>query len=171
MDDAADRRMLRDDRDRFLGLQWERMREFVKLERGVSRDARDDVVQNALVRHVRELDRGKDYAGVPLRVVARQLVRYAARDHFQATAHTRGHEVHPDGGFEPGQVDRTPGLELWDLCRRLDGLPGMQRDALCLLYGKGLDHEQVAARLGMTRNAVDQALHRGRTRLRASWNG
>ena len=35
-----------------------------------------------------------------------------------------------------------------------------------LRYLDGLEIEQIAERLGLTRNAVDQALHRGHKKLR-----
>jgi DNA-directed RNA polymerase specialized sigma24 family protein len=34
-----------------------------------------------------------------------------------------------------------------------------------LRYGEQLSHEQIAERLGITRNAVDQALHNGHEKL------
>lgn len=170
-EDARDRRLRRDDPEGFMGLQYARMAEFVKLERGLARDAREDVVQNAMVRHAIEIRDGKDYAGVPLKVVARQLVHWAALDHFEDLRRRGRHETPAPPEFDPPVWDRNPGVELWDLCRRLAGLPERQRTVACLLYGTGLEHDQIAERLGIARNAVDQALHRARTRLKASWNG
>ncbi|MCB0882788.1 MAG: sigma-70 family RNA polymerase sigma factor [Thermoleophilia bacterium] len=170
-EDARERRMMREDLEKLFTLQYSRMAEFVKLERGLSRDARDDVLHDAFVRHCKEVRDGKDYAGVPLKAVARQLVHYAALDYFGDSARRGERETHPERGFDVPVWDRRPGVELWDLCRRLAGLPVVQRRAACLLYGTGLEHDQVAERLGMTRNAVDQALFRARTRLKASWDG
>ena len=47
----------------------------------------------------------------------------------------------------------------------LADLPQRQREVLELVYLEGLGPEQVAARLGVKRNAVDQALHNGHRRL------
>jgi len=40
-----------------------------------------------------------------------------------------------------------------------------------LRYLEGYDHEEIARRLGIERNAVDQALHRGHRRLREAIGG
>ena len=45
-------------------------------------------------------------------------------------------------------------------------LPGRAREVVELRYLDGLEHDEIAARLGIERNNVDQALHRGHLRLR-----
>ncbi len=40
-----------------------------------------------------------------------------------------------------------------------------QREVAELLYREGLSHDQIAERLGMKRNAVDQALHNAHAKL------
>lgn len=45
-------------------------------------------------------------------------------------------------------------------------LPEGSRRVLELRYREGLEIDEIAERLDMTRNAVDQALHRGHSRLR-----
>ncbi len=44
-------------------------------------------------------------------------------------------------------------------------LPQRQREVAELLYREGLTHEQIAERLGVKRNAVDQALHNAHAKL------
>ena len=51
------------------------------------------------------------------------------------------------------------------LLNLLPDLPERQREVLELVYLEGLGPEQVAARLGVKRNAVDQALHNGHRKL------
>ena len=47
-------------------------------------------------------------------------------------------------------------------------LPEGSRRVLELRYRDGLEIDEIAARLDIKRNAVDQALHRGHVRLRES---
>ena len=46
------------------------------------------------------------------------------------------------------------------------GLTDGSRRVLGLRYQDGLEIDEIAERLGLTRNAVDQALHRGHAKLR-----
>lgn len=50
--------------------------------------------------------------------------------------------------------------------RALDQLPASQREAILLFAEEGLDHEGIAQRLGLKRNAVEVRLCRARTTLR-----
>jgi RNA polymerase sigma factor (sigma-70 family) len=51
--------------------------------------------------------------------------------------------------------------EQHDLAVLITDLPQREREVLELRYRERLSHEQIAERLAMTRNAVDQALHNG----------
>jgi RNA polymerase sigma factor (sigma-70 family) len=57
-------------------------------------------------------------------------------------------------------------IERHSLARVLAPLPDGSRRVLELRYIEGMEIEQIADRLGVTRNAVDQALHRGHRALR-----
>ena len=50
-------------------------------------------------------------------------------------------------------------------------LPARQQEVLYLRYREQLSHEQIAERLGVTRNAVDQALHNGHKNLAEKLRG
>jgi RNA polymerase sigma-70 factor (ECF subfamily) len=50
--------------------------------------------------------------------------------------------------------------------RALDQLPASQREAIGLRIEEGLDHEAIAARLGISRQAVEVRLCRGRSALK-----
>ena len=53
-----------------------------------------------------------------------------------------------------------------DLADLFEQLPPAQRDACHLYFLEGLDPLTIAERLGKQRNAVDQALHNGKKRLK-----
>ena len=73
----------------------------------------------------------------------------------------------PTAGIPPTKPTRTGPFEddeaLADLFAEL---PEGSRRVLELRYREGLEIDEIAERLGMTRNAVDQALHRGHSKLR-----
>ena len=52
-----------------------------------------------------------------------------------------------------------------DLLAALDGLPPREREVTLLRFGAGLEPEQIAARLDISRNNVDQAWHRAKRKL------
>ncbi len=125
-----------------------------------------DVAHEAVQRLLEELRRGRRYR-VPFRVVAHMVVGWKLKEHFGAQPGT------PVGADEePVAPDELEALDdRLDAARRLAGLPEGERIALSLRYLEGLAIDEIATRLGMTRNAVDQALHRGHRRLRRTWHG
>ena len=126
----------------------------------------EDVAQDVKLRLWKELSRGKRYP-VPFRVVVHQVIRWTIREHFE------GKDTHaplPDG-WEQSTEDPADLLERDAVERALAALPGKTRRVLELRYLEGLGHCEIAERLGMTRNAVDQALHRGHRKLRETLAG
>jgi RNA polymerase sigma factor (sigma-70 family) len=129
----------------------------------VRTDAWYDVAQTVFERLLKELARGKRYP-VPYRVVVHQVITWTIQGHFQ--------DVPPE----------TPLADDWDIADTNDpyrlledtqaldhlfsGLPDGSRRVLGLRYQDGLEIDEIAERLGLTRNAVDQALHRGHAKLR-----
>ena len=78
---------------------------------------------------------------------------------------TRHDGVLPDE-WDPQAPDAFAAWEdEFDVATMLADLPQRQREVLELVYLEGLGPEQVAARLGVKRNAVDQALHNGHRKL------
>lgn len=125
-----------------------------------------DVAHEAIQRLLEELRRGRRYR-VPFRVVAHMVVSWKLKEHFG------GRSTFPLEGSdqEPAAPDELEALvDRLDATRRLAGLPEGERRALTLRYVDGLPIDEIARRLGMTRNAVDQALYRGHRRLRRVWN-
>lgn len=170
-DEIRDRRLLADhDLETLLAVQYERMGEFARLHR-LSDQERQDVVQQAIMRHWRELQAGRTYDDVPLRVVARKLVQWAVLDLIGESRRRREHEYPLPDGWEIGVEDPTPGLDEYDMKARMAVLTEGERRVASMMYLEGMTHDEIAMSLGMTRNAVDQALHRARKRMKASWHG
>ncbi len=125
------------------------------------RQAAAEVVQRVFMRLASELAAGKSYR-VPYRVVVWSVVKYTAF----------GYE------WTPKEADSLPdawedvapdAFEEWegehDLSLLIAELPDRDREVLDLLHREGLSPVQVAERLGIERNAVDQAAHRGPRRV------
>jgi RNA polymerase sigma factor (sigma-70 family) len=69
-------------------------------------------------------------------------------------------------GWDPEAPDAFEDVDQrLDLDVLLAELPARQREVAELLYREGLSHEQIAERLGLKRNAVDQALHNAHAKL------
>ena len=159
--DAEDARLLAArDHDRLLAKYLPVVQTIVYAR--VRGDGAEDVVQDVALRLLRELDAGRTYS-VPYRVVVPKVTVWLVKGHF------RGKPVQlvpfPDDWEAPG----TDGFDLPDhdwLERLFAELPERPRQVCVLRYLHGYEIEQIAAELGMERNAVDQALHRAHARLR-----
>lgn len=123
-----------------------------------------DVAAEVAVRLLAELKRGKAY-DAPFRVVVQQVTSWKIKEFFapapvaeveldELLAGTRD-----DGGFAAFESD-------FDLERLFAKLPPRDREIATLRWREGLEIVDVAARLGVNRNAVDQSLHRTTTWLR-----
>jgi RNA polymerase sigma factor (sigma-70 family) len=159
--DAEDSRLLAEqDFARLLATYYH-----VVLERCLLRlpdaDARE-VAQMVMLRLLTELRAGKSYP-IPFRVVVHQVTTWKIKEF-----HTRGRiELLPEDWDPESGDDPFEGFEQgYDLDLLFTGMPARVRDVLRLRYLAGLEIEEIAERLGMTRNAVDQALHRGHGTLR-----
>ena len=130
------------------------------------RYAAEDVAQNVLLRLAGELRRGKDYGELPYRVVVGQVIGWTIKEHFTGADTTL---PLPDT-WQPVAPDELQAvLERADLRAAFATLPERQREVAELRYLEGLDPEQIAERLGVSRNAVDQALHNAHKGLREGW--
>jgi RNA polymerase sigma factor (sigma-70 family) len=159
--DAEDRRLLETgDHKLLLAGYFDRVRElcFLRLR---DRQLADEAAQQVFVRLLDELRRGKTYA-VPFRVVVWNVVGWTC------SGLTRGAKEGsslPDG-WDPAAPDAFEECEdEYDVGLLIADLPDRQREVLDLVYREGLSPAQVAERLGITRNAVDQALHNGHCKL------
>jgi RNA polymerase sigma factor (sigma-70 family) len=121
----------------------------------------DDVAQNVMERLIRELQRGRIYA-VPYRVVVHNVVRWKIKEHFEG----RSYEAELDDAL--ASADPFAELEGDDWVRSLLAeLPDRQREVAELRLLERLEADQIAARLGIERNAVDQAWHNAKAKLRS----
>jgi len=121
-----------------------------------------EVAHNVMERLLRELTAGKRYP-VPFRVVIHQVTTWKIKEFL-----TRGRvELLPED-WDPasGEDPFEPFEQGHDLLLLFAGLPPRVRGVMRLRYLEGLDIGEIAERLDMTRNAVDQALHRGHATIR-----
>lgn len=124
-----------------------------------------DVAHNVMERLLAELRRGKTYA-VPYPVVVHNVIRWKIKEHFTGRpleAELDEALAAPDA-FERFEADH-------DFLLLLEGLPPREYEVLDLLLRERLDIDRIAARLGIERNAVDQALFRARKKLRKRLRG
>jgi RNA polymerase sigma factor (sigma-70 family) len=122
-----------------------------------------DVAQNVVLRLWAELQRGKRYA-VPFRVVVFNVIGWTVKEHFQGASTA----VPLPEGWDPATWDNGYDAfeQDFDLERLFADLPPRERDVATLRYVDGLEHDQIAERLGIARNAVDQALWRAHGKLK-----
>ena len=126
----------------------------------------DDVAQNVRLRLLDEFHRGRRYGSLPYRVVVNQVITWTVGDYF---AGRRTDAPLPET-WEPAEDDFSPAVysREW-LAGVFAALPERQREVLELRYLHGLEHVEIAERLGIERNAVDQALFNGHTKLREAF--
>ena len=123
-----------------------------------------EVAHMVFLRLLAELRAGKRYP-VPFRVVVHQVTTWTIRG-FLAGDRT---VLLPEDWDAPDTRDAYGSFEQeHDLSLLFAGLPARVRQVLELRYLEGLDPDEIAARLGIERNAVDQAHHRGLAALRES---
>jgi hypothetical protein len=102
---------------------------------------------------------------VPVRAVAHPVTGWTYRGFFGERA--TGRLAPPPDRWEGASPGETAGVDSADWLRRpFEQLPPREGELALLRYSEGLAIAEVAGRLGMTRNAVDQALHRLHRRLR-----
>ena len=125
------------------------------------REAADEAAQIVFLRLFKELERGKTY-GVPFSVVVWKVVEWTVRGFYPGA---KADDTLPDD-WDAAAAEEYEGVEDdHDFGRLVADLPSRQREVLDLIHRQGLSHEQAAERLGITRNAVDQALHNGHRKL------
>ena len=119
----------------------------------------EDVAQDVKLRLWRELQAGKTYP-VPYRVVVHKVIDWTLKDHWAG----RDTTAPLPEGFEPAVEDDAEG-RLY-VRSTLNELPGREGEVWRLHLLDGLSPDQIAEQLRIERNNVDQALHRGRQKLR-----
>ena len=124
----------------------------------------DDVAQNVRLRLFAEFHRGKTYGATPYRVVVHKVIGWTVGDYYGS----RPLDVPLPENWSPEDTHPTQEQFVSDdyLASLFVDLPPQTRRVMELRYLDGLEHDQIAAELGMERNAVDQALHRGHKKLK-----
>src|SRR5215212_1940787 len=131
------------------------------------RDAGDEAAQRVSERLAAELSRGGTYP-VPFRVVVHMVTEWTLRGFY---AGAKQDDSLPEG-WDPEAPDAYERVDArLDLELLLADLPQRQREVAELLYREGLTHEQIAERLNLKRNAVDQALHNAHRKLAEKLRG
>ncbi len=131
----------------------------------------DDLFQEVSLKVMRRIDSVRDPQAI--RGWLFQLARNTCLDWLRA------HERRPQAGASDlGQLDAAGDLgrnpldkvigdeRIAAVHRALAQLPESQREVIRLRIHDGLDHEAIAARLGISRQAVEVRLCRGRARLK-----
>jgi RNA polymerase sigma factor (sigma-70 family) len=121
-----------------------------------------DVAAEVAVRLLDELKRGRRYS-VPYRVVVNKVIDWKVKEHYQPRRFT---EVELGEHDNPAPDPYVEFESQYDLAALLEGFPAGEHDVVVLRIQHGLTPAEIAERLGMNRNAVDQAWHRAKQRLR-----
>jgi len=139
----------------------------------------DDIVQETLLRAFKEFGqftyRGPGSFMRWLSMISEHVIIDDARRHNRAKRHANAmvplrSESQP-GGADPAD-SKTPSRllaakeDLRRLLQRLDDLPRQYREVLLLAKVEGLATQEIAERLGKSRQAVALLLHRGLRQLR-----
>jgi len=152
------------------------VREEAALRRIIGRYVRhatviDDIFQEISLKVMRRIDTVRDPQA--MRGWLFQLARNACLDWLRAqdrrpttpSEHLEHHDAGGDLGRNPAEhmmaAERIAAVH-----KALAGLPESQREVIRLRIDEDLDHEAIAARLGISRQAVEVRLCRGRARLK-----
>jgi RNA polymerase sigma factor (sigma-70 family) len=125
-----------------------------------------EVAQRVFERLLRELTRGRTYA-VPFRVVVHKVVEWKLKEFWQGRRDVSLPEDWDNEGPDPFREVE----EEQDLRALFGDLPERARQVAELRWLEGLEIDEIARRLELDRNAVDQALHRARAALRKELGG
>jgi RNA polymerase sigma factor (sigma-70 family) len=120
-----------------------------------------EVAAEVAIRLLDELKRGRTYT-VPYRVVVNKVIDWKRNEHY---APAKAKEV--ELGEHDAQAD-DPYVEFeadYDLAVLLEDLPPREYDVASLRLLEGLEPQDIADRLGIDRNTVDQAWHRAKRKL------
>lgn len=142
-----------------------RVYSYVAFRIGPGPDA-EDVTSEAMLRAVRYRDSYDSQRGKPVTWLM-GIARTCVDDHL-TSRNALPAELPDSATTEELEIEALDRLTIAHAVGRLDG---RDQELIALKYGADLTTRQIADVLGLTPNAVDVALHRGRTRLRAELEG
>lgn len=170
-DDADERLLARGERAALLARYYPVILERCRARLG-SEALAFEAAHRVVDRLLAELARGRRY-GVPYRVVVHQVVTRTLAGLFAGRRESPlpdDRDVAAPGDLPWGSGDPLAELESrMGLAQLFATLPERVRRVMEERYLAGRDPQEIAELLGMTRNAVDQAHHRGIARLRETW--
>ena len=121
-----------------------------------------DVAAEVAIRLLEELRRGRQY-NVPYRVVVNKVIDWKIKEHYEPG---KFKEVEL-GDHDTPAVDPYAEFESdYDLATVLAGLGGREYEVAALRFQEGLEPSEIATRLDIDRNTVDQAWYRAKQKLR-----
>lgn len=118
------------------------------------------VAAEVVIRLLRELKAGRRYS-VPFRVVVNKVVTWKLREHFARPAATEvefGEDGVDDEAFATFETEH-------DLRSLVADFPERERNVVLLRLLDDLSPDEIAERLGTTRNNVDQGWYHGLRRM------
>jgi RNA polymerase sigma-70 factor (ECF subfamily) len=166
--------------DEFFAVCASRLAAFAARRSGLDSSSLEDVVQNTLIKAVRNLESYRGEAALltwvteicrhELADMHRKAARRPAHESLDAMGATAVAVLHlrvPEQNEPPGEVDLT--LRRAAILRALDGLPKQYALALEAKYGDGLSVDEVAKLLNITPIAAQSLLARARQAFRDGW--
>lgn len=144
--------------EHYLGVVFDRCRARVPPQ-----DAAD-VAANVSLRILEELDRGRVYR-YPFRVIVHMVTTWKIKEHFEPkkwTAVELDERLASDDPFRDLENDLDFAT---DVDRLLEGLAPREREVAILRIVHDLSPGEIASRLGINRNNVDQAWNRAKRKL------
>jgi RNA polymerase sigma-70 factor, ECF subfamily len=167
--------------DEFFNSSAPRLLAFLARRSGMDSASIEDIVQNSLIKAIRNLDRYRGEAALFtwLTEICRHELADVSRKSARRPAHMSLEEPYADSYMQEHQLQASQAAEpLWQMdvasqrgavMRVLERLPAHYAIALEAKYGDGMSVEDIARQLGLTRVAAQSLLARAREEFRERW--
>jgi RNA polymerase sigma-70 factor, ECF subfamily len=167
--------------DEFFNASAPRLLAFLARRSGMDSASIEDIVQNSLIKAIRNLDkyRGEAALFTWLTEICRHELADVSRKSARRPAHMSLEEPYADSYMEEHQLQASQAAEpLWQMdaasqrsavMQVLQRLPAHYAIALEAKYGDGMSVEDIARQLGLTRIAAQSLLARAREEFRERW--
>ena len=167
--------------DEFFNASAPRLLAFLARRSGMDSANIEDIVQNSLIKAIRNLDRYRGEAALFtwLTEICRHELADVSRKSARRPAHMSLEEPYADSYMEEHQLQASQAAEpLWQVdtasqrsavMKVLQRLPAHYAIALEAKYGDGMSVEEIARQLGLTRVAAQSLLARAREEFRERW--